>query len=131
MDQVGYAKIATRARAAARPPGPDRDRDRGRGSWVVDRGPWTRGPRSVVCGLGLGLGLGWAWLGLAWHGFDWIGLGPKILIFLWPIRLGFWPLNFQLFNCSTFLKFKSAVTDLNCVEGWVYYRIISIFMALT
>ena len=95
MDQVGYAKIATRARAAARPPGPDRDRDRdrgrGRGSWAVDRGPVARGPRSVVCGLGLGLGL-------AWHGMDWIGigLGPRILIFLHPIRLGFSPLDFQL-----------------------------------
>ena len=46
MDQVGYAKIATRARAAARPPGPDRDR-----------------------GRGLGLGL-WTWLGMDWIGLD-------------------------------------------------------------
>ena len=83
-----------RERAAARPPGPDRDRGRGRGSWVVD--PWTRGPWSEVRGLWSVVwdwDWDWAGLGLAWIG---IGLGPKILIFLHPIRLGFSPLDFQL-----------------------------------
>ena len=85
-----------RARAAARPPGPDRDRDRGRGwdrgSWVVGRGPWSE-VRGLWSGSGSGTGLG-----LAWHGMDWIGigLGPRILIFLHPVRLGFSPLDFQL-----------------------------------
>ena len=61
MDQVGYAKIATRA--PRRPPawtGPWP----GPRSWAEVRGSWF-----VVCGLGLGLG--WAWLGMAWIGLDW------------------------------------------------------------
>ena len=68
MDQVGYAKTATRAPPPARP-------DRtvtvtgagvvGRGSWAVDRGPVARGPRSVVWVWD------WAGLGLAWLGLDW------------------------------------------------------------
>ena len=65
MDQVGYAKIATRARAPP-PARPDRTVTV-TGAGVVGRGPWTRGPWSEVRGLwsGSGTGLGLAWLGLA------------------------------------------------------------------
>ena len=108
MDQVGYAKIATRARARAPPPArPDRTVTVtvtgagagvvGRGSWAVDPWPVVRGPRSVVRGLWSVVwvwdwDLDLAWLGLAWHGLDWIGLdwigldlarNPYIF---WPIR---------------------------------------------
>ena len=60
MDQVGYDKIVTRARARCRPPAQTVT-----GAGVVARGPWSG-----------------TWLGLAWHGLDWIGFGPKSLYFL-------------------------------------------------